>query len=495
MMKNLRDCAKLLALAILCALAAGCAAAPAEPAPPQVVEKIVTQVVEKEKQVEKVVEAPAAAAPAAAAPAAAAPAAAAPAPPSAAASWDAIRQSGELKAGVSAGASPYAFYRPDLTLDGFDVALAGEIARRLGLELVLRDLPPDALSAALQAGQIDLALGPLDAVAAGAISGPYYIARDAVLARPGSTAVRTAADLANLKLGAVRGSDYAAWAADHLDAGRIVAYATAPEAADALARGEVDALLLDYRPALRLAGERGLTVAGEGLAPRQEAVTVLPESEILRSAVDGALAGAVTDGAIARLAARYFGLTAQDILPLPIPAATPTPRPPGYFSADRPRITPGECVAVSWHVENVNAVFFSEAGETWEKHPATGQEMRQVCPARTTTYALHVVHYDGREEARSLTVAVSSTPEPPADIMFEVQPVRVAAGDCVEVRWDAPLDVVRVRIARDGVTLWDDAAPSGVLSDCPPATGVALYRIEADYGDGVLVAERPVEVQ
>jgi polar amino acid transport system substrate-binding protein len=469
-MFNLRTAATSLSLIILCVVAAACAAAPAAPAPQ-----------------------PAAQAPAAE------PTVAMAAAPSAVDRWDAIRQSGELKVGVSAGVSPYAFYGPDLTLDGFDVALAREIARRLALEPVIRDLAPNALPSALQSGEIDLAIGPLDATAGtqapGPTLGPYYVARDAVLTRPGVAPVNSLAELKDLRLGVLKGSDYASWASGQLDAGQWMPYASAAEAADALGRGEVDALIMDYRPALRLAQERGLLVAGEGLAPHQEVVTVAAGSDDLRAAVEDALAAAVAEGAVARMATRFFGLAPQDILPLPLAAATLTPRPPGYFSADRSRVLPGDCAVVAWHVENVNAVFFSEAGEKWEKHPATGQETRQVCPPRTTAYELHIIHYDGREEARSVTVAVSNTPGPPAAISFEVQPAQVELGSCVELQWEAPEDADRVRITRDGEMLWDDAFPSGALSDCPPSRGVHHYVLEVESAGSATSVERLVEVQ
>ncbi|MBN1286637.1 MAG: hypothetical protein JXB47_14660 [Anaerolineae bacterium] len=69
------------------------------------------------------------------------------------------------------------------------------------------------------------------------------------------------------------------------------------------------------------------------------------------------------------------------------------------FSADRTQINAGECVTVSWNVQNIRAVYYQNQG-------VTGSETRTECPATTTTYILRVVKLDGSEETRSVTVVV-----------------------------------------------------------------------------------------
>jgi hypothetical protein len=331
--------------------------------------------------------------------------------------------------------------------------------------------------------------------------GPYYIARDAVLTRSGAPEVGSAADLAGFRLGVLEGGSYHSWAKaalvapGQMDPARLVAFGTIRAAADALAAGQVDALMLDYRPALRLAQERGLAVAAEGLAPRQEIVTALVSSQTVLDAVQEALDSAVADGAVALLAARYFDLPQQDVLPLPAAAAAGASRSPGYFSADRSRVAPGECATISWDVENVQGVYFSEKGEPWEKRPATGQETRQVCPPRATTYELHLVHYDGREEVRSVTVSVGGEPEPPAPVYFEARPVQVQQGGCVELRWEAPENAGWVRLMRNGEALWDGAPHAGAMSDCPPGAGAFVYLLEQVSAGGAVRVEQVVEVR
>ncbi len=70
------------------------------------------------------------------------------------------------------------------------------------------------------------------------------------------------------------------------------------------------------------------------------------------------------------------------------------------FYADRTTISLGQCVAVRWDVEGIQAVYYQGAG-------VTGHESRTECPLATTIYTLRVVRLDGTEELRQLPIIVS----------------------------------------------------------------------------------------
>lgn len=97
-------------------------------------------------------------------------------------------------------------------------------------------------------------------------------------------------------------------------------------------------------------------------------------------------------------------------LPTPMPAP-PTPTPPAEpvisFWADRGTINQGECTTLRWSVANIQAVWVYEAGENFERFPATGDGSRSVCPSRTTTYEMRVQLRDGTITTRQVTVAVN----------------------------------------------------------------------------------------
>lgn len=101
------------------------------------------------------------------------------------------------------------------------------------------------------------------------------------------------------------------------------------------------------------------------------------------------------------------------------PTYTPTPTPTSPpqapvvdFRADKTTLASGECTHLRWDVENVTAIFLNGEG-------VVGHDSRQVCPASTTDYVLHV-KYPGGEMDRVITIVVQpiAPPQPPtADIV------------------------------------------------------------------------------
>jgi heat shock protein HslJ/chitodextrinase len=77
------------------------------------------------------------------------------------------------------------------------------------------------------------------------------------------------------------------------------------------------------------------------------------------------------------------------------------------FWADDEVIQAGQCTMLHWDVENVQAVWVYPQGEPHQDYPATGQESREVCPQKTTTFEMRVQLTDGGIELRQVTVLVT----------------------------------------------------------------------------------------
>lgn len=76
-----------------------------------------------------------------------------------------IKSSGKLVLGTSADYAPYEFHmnvNGKDTIVGFDIEIAKEIAKDLGVELEIQDMKFDTLTAALQAGTIDMAISGMN---------------------------------------------------------------------------------------------------------------------------------------------------------------------------------------------------------------------------------------------------------------------------------------------------------------------------------------------
>lgn len=103
---------------------------------------------------------------------------------------DAVKKAGKLILGTSADYPPYEFHSQidgKDTIVGFDVAIAQEIAKDLGVELEIKDMDFDGLLAALASGNIDLVIAgmtPTDERKQNVdFSDIYYFAEHGVLIR------------------------------------------------------------------------------------------------------------------------------------------------------------------------------------------------------------------------------------------------------------------------------------------------------------------------
>lgn len=184
---------------------------------------------------------------------------------------------------------------------------------------------------------------------------------------------------------------------------------------------------------------------------------------------------------------------------VPTPA-TPTPEPTAppstsvSFTVDRSNIRAGECVTFAWAVQGASAVYFSAQGQPWQQNQVSPQGTRGECPPVTTIYDLRSVFFDGTVDVRSIRIDVVPAPNAPLINSFTVTPgFQITVGQCVDVRWQVSGEVTRIRVARNGTTLWDGAPLSGTSRDCPPV-GQMAYSIVATGPGGTSQAQQNLTV-
>ena len=131
-----------------------------------------------------------------------------------ASSLDAIKKAGKLVIGTSADFPPYEFHGESKgtdTIVGFDISIAQEIAKDLGVTLEIKDMKFDGLLAALDSGNVDIVIAgmtPTDKRKESTdFSDVYYRAEQGVIVRAADLAKYP--DVAALKdamLGAQKGA-------------------------------------------------------------------------------------------------------------------------------------------------------------------------------------------------------------------------------------------------------------------------------------------------
>ncbi|MGL4535596.1 MAG: transporter substrate-binding domain-containing protein, partial [Weissella cibaria] len=93
-----------------------------------------------------------------------------------------IEKSGKLVVGTSADYAPYEFHTTVNGKDkivGFDISVANEIAKRLGVKLVIQEMSFDALLGAVKTGKVDMVVAGMTATPEreqeASFSEPYFV--------------------------------------------------------------------------------------------------------------------------------------------------------------------------------------------------------------------------------------------------------------------------------------------------------------------------------
>ncbi|CEM63048.1 amino acid ABC transporter [Treponema phagedenis] len=129
--------------------------------------------------------------------------------------YTSIKEEGKIVLGTSADYPPYEFHLQKDGKDeivGFDISIAKEIAKDLGVELVIKDMDFDGLLAALATGTVDMVLAGMTPTPEREqnvdFSNIYYIAEQGVLIRSADAALygSSSESLKDKMLGAQRGT-------------------------------------------------------------------------------------------------------------------------------------------------------------------------------------------------------------------------------------------------------------------------------------------------
>lgn len=228
--------------------------------------------------------------------------------------WETIQATGTLRVGLDASYPPFEYLDHENRIVGFDVDLATEIGRRLGLEVVFVNISYDGLYDALLIGQVDILLSALVSApefeGRADFSGPYFNIGEHLITHTGSS-IQSMEDLADKTVVVEYGSggdvEVRLW--ERRVSG--LAIIRVPEAATAiqtLAAQEADAALVDgitaYEQILLFPDLRIVMPVNDVFL----AAAFHPDSDVLHQQVDIALRNILTDGTIEELMARWFGL-------------------------------------------------------------------------------------------------------------------------------------------------------------------------------------------
>jgi polar amino acid transport system substrate-binding protein len=229
-------------------------------------------------------------------------------------SWDRVKGAGKLVLGLD-DAFPLMGYRDaDGRLSGFDIDLAGEVCRRLGVAVEWRPTRWDGIVHALNDGRFDAIWNGMtiteERARVVAFTRPYLMGGQIAVVRNDDRRFRRLQELKGVTVGAVSGAPGMKALEELPHAPKaVVAYENIPAALAGLAAGSLDAVVADCMPvrdALAKQTGRFRVIAGH-VRKEPFGVAFRRDEKELRDRVQRTLDGLRKDGTMAKLSRKWFG--------------------------------------------------------------------------------------------------------------------------------------------------------------------------------------------
>ena len=223
-------------------------------------------------------------------------------------------EDGKLIMSTNAAFPPYEMVADDGSFEGIDVEVAGAIAEKLGLELVIDDMDFDAALLAVQQGKSDMVMAGVtvteDRQMVMNFSDSYATGVQVVIVKEGSDV--TMDNLGEKMIGCQRGTTGYIYASDSPENGgygedHVTAYDNGASAVQALLNGQVDCVIIDSAPAAEfVAANPGLTTLDGTWVEEFYAIGLGKDNTALLDAVNGALAELTADGTVQAIVDKYI---------------------------------------------------------------------------------------------------------------------------------------------------------------------------------------------
>lgn len=214
-----------------------------------------------------------------------------------------------LVMGTNATFKPFEYKEGDKVV-GFDVELASEIAKEMGVELKIEDMSFDGLLPALESGQIDLAVAGMSVTEERAknvlFSDSYYVASQQIIVKEESL-IRNRYELVGKKIGVQLGTT-GDQMAQQINGAKVIQFPTAPSVLQELVSGRVDAAILDNAPAAQyVASFSNLKILSSPLSREPYAIAMKKGNQKLQEAVNNTITKMKEDGRMQKLLMKHFG--------------------------------------------------------------------------------------------------------------------------------------------------------------------------------------------
>ena len=223
---------------------------------------------------------------------------------------------GKLTMATNAQFPPYEFYEGDAIV-GIDAEIAGAIAQKLGLELVIEDMEFDSIIEAVKSGKADIGMAGMTVTPERQevvdFTTSYATGRQVVIVAEGSP-ITTVDDLFvegnNYVIGVQRnttGDLYTTWDLEDYGLATIDRYSKGADAVQALLTGKVDCVVIDNEPANAFVAEvSGLQILETEYVEELYAGAMSKDNTELFEQVNKALEELIADGSVQKIIDKYI---------------------------------------------------------------------------------------------------------------------------------------------------------------------------------------------
>ena len=197
---------------------------------------------------------------------------------------------------------------------GIDIEIAQQIAKKLGLELVIDNMEFTAALEAVQQGKSDMVMAGVtvdeDRLMVMDFSDSYATGVQVVIVKEGSDV--TMDNLGEMMIGTQLGTTGYIYASDTPDNGgygedHVIGYDNGITAVQALMNGQIDAVIIDNAPAQAFVDANpGLTILEGEWAVEDYAIGFAKGNTELQEAVNQALAELIADGTVQKIIDKYI---------------------------------------------------------------------------------------------------------------------------------------------------------------------------------------------
>ena len=219
-------------------------------------------------------------------------------------------EDGKLHMATNAAFPPYEMVADDGSFEGIDVEIAGKIAEKLGLELVVDDMDFGSVITSVQSGKSDIAMAGLtvtDERKENVDFSDTYATGVQVVIVPEDSDIATIDDLQGKLIGCQESTTGYIYCSDDYGEDMVTAFPNGANAVQALLSGKVDAVVIDSQPAQEfVAQNEGLKILDTEYVTEDYAIGISKDNTALRDAVNNALKELIDDGTVQSILDKYI---------------------------------------------------------------------------------------------------------------------------------------------------------------------------------------------